>query len=210
MIFGSPSHRLEGQLKATAIVLDIEAEFVHMPNILVASFGDIDTKTSQTHFLKVNSVLQLGRLHNVHNIYRSVVHDEIGVEEATSQLNKLIRSKPMYGALGKTVLTSLCTALICPLAFGGSFLDMLIAGGEGALLSWLQFGVASKNALYSNVFEYVISGVSGRCKTLTTASEYLSRSSCRSSLVPWRASGPACFATRLSLQLGSSWCYPDT
>lgn len=153
MLFGSPSHRLESQLKATAVVLDVDAEFVHMPNIVIASFGDIDTKTSQTHFIKVNGNLQLGRLHSIHNIYRQVVHDELGVEQATMQLNKMMKSPPLFGTLGKTVLAALCTALICPLAFGGSFVDMLVAAGEGALLSYLQFGVASRNAMYSNVFE---------------------------------------------------------
>ncbi|KAG9002872.1 hypothetical protein FRB90_011297 [Tulasnella sp. 427] len=153
MLFGSPSHRLESQLKATAVVLDVQAEFVHMPNIVIASFGDFDTKTSQTHFIKVSGVLQLGRLHSVHNVYRSVVHDEIGVEEATAELNQLMRAKPLFGTFSKTILAALCTGLICPMAFGGSFIDMLIAAGEGALLSYLQFGLARKNAMYSNVFE---------------------------------------------------------
>ncbi|KAG8893840.1 hypothetical protein FRB99_001675 [Tulasnella sp. 403] len=156
MFFGAPSHRLESQLKATALVLDIDAEFVHMPSIVIASFGDIDTKTSQTHFIKVSSNLQLGRLHTVHNIYRSVVHDELGVEEATTELKILMKSRPIFGAVSRSVLCAACTALICPLAFGGSFLDMLISGAEGALLCYLQFGVASKNAMYSNVFEISI------------------------------------------------------
>ncbi|KIO30219.1 hypothetical protein M407DRAFT_225028 [Tulasnella calospora MUT 4182] len=153
MLFGSPSHRLESQLKATAVVLDVQAEFVHMPNIVVVSFGDSDTRTSRTHFIKVSGVLQLGRLHTVHKIYRNVVHDDVGVEEATAQLNQIIKAKPIFGTLSKTILAALCTGLICPMAFGGSFVDMLVAGGEGALLSYLQFGIASKNAMYSNVFE---------------------------------------------------------
>ncbi|KAG8952585.1 hypothetical protein FRC00_006667 [Tulasnella sp. 408] len=99
MLFGSPSHRLESQLKATAVVLDVQAEFVHMPNIVVVSFGDFDTKTSQTHFIKVSGVLQLGRLHTVHKIYRNVVHDDVGVEEATAQLNQIIRAKPIFGTV---------------------------------------------------------------------------------------------------------------
>lgn len=156
MLFGSPSHRLESQLKATAVVLDVQAEFVHMPNIVIVSFGDFDTKTSQTHFIKVSGVLQLGRLHAVHKIYRNVVHDDVGVEEATAELNRLIRAKPIFGTFIKTILAALCTGLICPMAFGGSFVDMLVAAGEGALLSYLQFGIASKNAMYSNVFEISI------------------------------------------------------
>lgn len=153
MIFGAPSHRIESQLKATAIVLEVEAEFVHMPSIVIVSFGDIDTKTSQTHFVKVNSGLQLGRLHTVHKIYRKVVHDELGVEEATVELNGLMKAKPIYGMWTSIALASLCTGLICPLAFGGSILDMAVSAGEGAILGYLQMGPASKNSLFSNVFE---------------------------------------------------------
>lgn len=155
MLFGSPSHRLESQLKATAIVLEVDAEFVHMPSIVIVSFGDIDTKTSQTHFVKVNSELQLGRLHNVHNLYRRVVHDEIGVDEATIELNKLMKAKPVFGFITRVCLSGLCTGLICPLAFGGSVVDTAIAVLEGVILAWLQLAVASKNGLYANVFEYV-------------------------------------------------------
>lgn len=155
MLFGAPSHRLESQLKATAIVLEIEAEFVHMPSIVIVSFGDIDTKTSQTHFVKVNSGLSLGRLHNIHNIYRQVVHDEIGVEEATAQLNRLMKAKPIFNLFTRIVLSALCTGLICPLAFGGSIIDTAVAAGEGVILAYLQLGIASKNSLYSNVFEFV-------------------------------------------------------
>lgn len=157
MTFGAPSHRLESQLKATSLVLEIDAEFVHMPSIVIVSFGDIDTKTSQTHFVKAATGLSLGRLHRVHNIYREVVHDEIGVEEATQQLNKLMKSKPVYGFFSRIILSALCTGLICPLAFGGSVIDTAVATGEGLILGYLQNGLASKNNLYSNVFECVLS-----------------------------------------------------
>jgi uncharacterized membrane protein YjjP (DUF1212 family) len=48
------------------------------------------------------------------------------------------------------------SALICPLAFGGSFLDMWIAGAAAFILACLQLRVAEKSALYANVFEYAI------------------------------------------------------
>ncbi|KAG8890577.1 hypothetical protein FRB98_007131 [Tulasnella sp. 332] len=153
MLFGAPSHRLESQLKATALVLEIEAEFVHMPSIVIVSFGDIDTKTSQTHFVKVNAGLALGRLHSVHNIYRQVVHDEIGVEEATVELNRLMKAKPIYNLPTRIILSAMCAGMICPLAFGGSIIDTAVAAGEGIILAYLQLGIASKNSLYSNVFE---------------------------------------------------------
>ncbi|KAG8931143.1 hypothetical protein FRC02_003167, partial [Tulasnella sp. 418] len=156
MKFGAPSHRLESQLSATARILEIDGQFVHLPSIVIASFGNEDNRASQTFFIKVNGSLELGRLHTVHNLYKQVVHDEVGVEEATKQLENLIKAKPIYGLAVRCALAALCAGLICPLAFGGSVLDMLIAACEGAILAYLQLGVASKNAMYSNVFEISI------------------------------------------------------
>lgn len=51
MITGAPSHRLESQLSATARVLEIDAQFVHLPAIVIATFGDYETRTSETHFV---------------------------------------------------------------------------------------------------------------------------------------------------------------
>lgn len=52
MFTGAPSHRLESQLNATARVLEIDAQFVHLPNIVIATFGDYETRTSETHFVR--------------------------------------------------------------------------------------------------------------------------------------------------------------
>lgn len=153
MLFGAPSHRIESQLKATALVLDNHADFIHMPSVVIVSFGDDDSKTSRTHFVKANSGLQLGRLHEVHKLYRKVVHDEIGVDAAAIQLQRLMKSKPIYSLATRILLSALCMGLICPLAFGGSVLDTLIASVEGVILASLQLGVAAKNSLYSNIFE---------------------------------------------------------
>ncbi|KAG8691711.1 hypothetical protein FRC11_011995 [Ceratobasidium sp. 423] len=83
----------------------------------------------------------------------SVVHDEIGAKDGTLELAKLMRQKPIYGLRIRCVLALLCSAIICPIGFGGSFADMWIAGCAGATLCWLQLHAASKSALYSNVFE---------------------------------------------------------
>lgn len=153
MTFGAPSHRIESQLEATATVLEVDAEFVHLPSVIIASFGDQDTKTSDTHFIKANGRLALGKLHNVHQIYRQVVHDEISAEEGTIMLSRLMKERPIYGLKTRCLIAFACCALICPLAFGGSLLDMGVAGVGGAVLCFLQLHAASKNSMYANVFE---------------------------------------------------------
>ncbi|OBZ76083.1 Pheromone-regulated membrane protein 10 [Grifola frondosa] len=153
MTFGAPSHRIESQLLSAARILEVDAEFIHIPGVIICSFGDQETKTSEMHFVKCGGRLALGSLHDVHQIYRSVVHDEISARKATVLLDALLDAEPLYGRLIRTSLAFCLSALICPLAFGGSFLDMWIAGSGATFLSLMQFCVASKSQLYANVFE---------------------------------------------------------
>jgi uncharacterized membrane protein YjjP (DUF1212 family) len=153
MSYGAPSHRIESQLVAVARVLEVDASFVHLPSIIIASFGDAASHQSETHFVKSGGGLDLGKLHTTHAIYRKVVHDEIGAKDGTIELAKLMRQKPIYGLRIRCVLALLCSAIICPVGFGGSFVDMWISGAAGLVLCWLQLHAASKSALYSNVFE---------------------------------------------------------
>lgn len=45
--FGAPSHRLEAQLQATARVLEINCQAIYIPGVLLISFGDVATHTSE-------------------------------------------------------------------------------------------------------------------------------------------------------------------
>jgi uncharacterized membrane protein YjjP (DUF1212 family) len=157
MTFGAPSHRIESQLVAAARILEVEAEFIHLPSVIICSFGDQETSTSETHFIKCSGRLALGSLHKVHIIYRSVVHDEVSAKKATEELESLLNAPPLYSVLFRCLLAFCLSVLICPLAFGGSFLDMWIAGLGAFILSALQLCVATKSAMYANVFELVFS-----------------------------------------------------
>lgn len=153
LTFGAPSHRIEAQLVSAARILEIHGEFIHIPGVVICSFGDQDTKTSETHFVKCGGRLNLGSLHRVHQIYRQVVHDEISAREAIRQLDELLSAGPRYNAFVRCSLAFWLCALICPLAFGGSLVDMLISGIGATFLCGLQIGVASRSQLYANVFE---------------------------------------------------------
>ena len=153
MTFGAPSHRIESQLAATALVLEIDAQFIHFPSIVICSFGDVDTRTSETHFVKAPSGLELGKLHKTHTIYRQVVHDEIDAAEGTRMLHTLLKRPMEYNLWQRMVLAFFSSALIAPMAFSGSIIDGLASGALAILLSFMQLHVASKSAMYSNIFE---------------------------------------------------------
>lgn len=54
--FGAPSHRLEAQMQATARVLEINCQVIYIPGVMLISFGDAATHTSE---IKVRSVPSL-------------------------------------------------------------------------------------------------------------------------------------------------------
>lgn len=153
MTFGAPSHRIEAQLLSAARILEIDGEFIHIPGVIICSFGDQDTRTSETHFVKCGGRLSLGSLHEVHQTYRAVVHDELSAKKGTERLDELLSAEPFYGFRTRCLLAFVISSLICPLAFGGSLLDMWISGIGAMFLCWMQVGYASKSQLYANVFE---------------------------------------------------------
>ncbi|GAA6003791.1 hypothetical protein JCM10207_003601 [Rhodosporidiobolus poonsookiae] len=159
MTFGAPSHRLESQLNATAAVLNVNAQFIHVPSVVIASFGDSGTHTSETKFIKASGGLNLGSLHKVHEIYKDVVHDEMGVEEGVVALDRVLKAKPMYNLWIRIALAGLCAGIISPMGFAGSFVDAIASGLFGALLAFLNLFVARRNAIFSNIFEISVAAL---------------------------------------------------
>lgn len=153
IFFGAPSHRIESQLVSSSKVLEIESHFVHLPNVVICTFGNMDTKTSQTHFIKANGRIMLGKLHNIHSIFRMVCHDEISADAGSIELCKLLKSPPIYGLTTRVALAFCCAAIICPMAFGGTLVEMGIAGLCGGTLAFLQLFAAKRSSMYADVFE---------------------------------------------------------
>lgn len=48
MKFGAPSHRVDAQMQATARALDLTCQMVYLPGLMLISFGDPATHTSDT------------------------------------------------------------------------------------------------------------------------------------------------------------------
>ncbi|CED84924.1 Domain of unknown function DUF3815 [Phaffia rhodozyma] len=155
MMFGAPSHRLEAQMLATARILEISCQLVYIPSIMLISFEDPLTKSSQSKFLKQANGLDLGKLLSAHMIYWNVVHDKIGVDDASAALDVLMTSKPTYTLWQNLLIGGLASAFILPSAFYGSFIDCLVTIPLGMLLVFVQV-IVCRNDLYASLFEVVI------------------------------------------------------
>lgn len=153
MAYGAPSDRVQSQLLRAARVLQVDCEVVHIPGILLLTLGDLDVAEAKTDFIKSGSSLDLGKLAAVDSIYDDVIADRIDVLQGVARLNKLLESRPIYGKFARLFFSFTLSLMICILAFGGSFLDMWIAGFGAIFISIIRIFLSNRARLYGWIFE---------------------------------------------------------
>ncbi|AMD19358.1 HBR457Wp [Eremothecium sinecaudum] len=163
MMYGAPTHRLEEYMVMTSRVLEIDGQFLYMPGCMVVSFGDTITRTSDVQLVRCTQGLNLWKLHQVHAIYKQVVHDIISVEDANLAIDTIMSDKNLYPAWFCVLLYGFCSSMITPYAFGGDWINLLVSFGIGCCVGTLQFIVAPRWNVYSNVFEISASIVVSFC-----------------------------------------------
>jgi len=82
----------------------------------------------------------------------------------------MLASGPMCPVWLRGIFVFCIGGLICPLAFGGSFIDMWVGGASSLFLFAIQAGIASrKSVIYANVYEILsVIGVSFLARGLST------------------------------------------
>jgi uncharacterized membrane protein YjjP (DUF1212 family) len=170
-MFGGPSHRFQAQIQSTAKVLDIQLSCMYLPDVMLISFDDAATGTSNIKLIRQAPALDLDKLQLAYNLYwkvivtlflsrfisdmtlsNQVIHDKISVKDASTELNMLMCRNPLYSSWKLVIIGAFCSTWICSVGFNGSFIDSLISFPMGALLVGVQLA-SVKNELYSNVFE---------------------------------------------------------
>jgi len=155
MMFGGPTHRLQAQIQATGKVLDIQLSCMYLPDVMLISFDDATTSTSNIKFIRQASALDIGKLQDAYALYWKVIHDDISVKDASIALDDLMRKPQLYKLWQLIIIGGFCSASICSVSFNGSFIDSLISFPLGCLLIVIQV-FAARNELYSNVFEIMV------------------------------------------------------
>ena len=153
MQYGAPTHRLEEYMNMSARVLEIQAQFLYIPGSMIMSFDDPTTHTTEVKLVRVTQGLDLGKLRDVHEVYKNVVHDRIGVEEATKRLKEVTDKPDKHSRWFRIPVYGLAAVCVGPFAFGARPIDLPIAFILGCILGILQLVVAPKSDLYANVFE---------------------------------------------------------
>ena len=128
MCYGAPTHRLEEYMKMSARVLEIDGQFLYIPGCMIISFDDASTHTTDVKLVKAPQGVNLGKLKDVHEIYKEVVHDVIGVEEATQRLENVIHAEQKHNKWLLVIVYGLASAAVAP--FGklshSQYLSMLL------------------------------------------------------------------------------------
>ncbi|KAF3764406.1 hypothetical protein M406DRAFT_291478 [Cryphonectria parasitica EP155] len=153
MEFGAPTHRLEAYMAMSARVLGIEGQFLYLPGCMIISFDDTETHTTEVKIVRTPQGVDLGKLHDVHEVYKLVVHDLISVDDAMFRLDAVINKKQKYNKTIRVLVYGLAAVTVAPFAFEGRWIDMPIAFVMGCILGVMQLFVAPSSELYANVFE---------------------------------------------------------
>lgn len=153
MLYGAPTHRLEEYLTSTARSLEIEAQVLYLPGCMIVSFDDAETHTTSVKLVRLSQGIDLGRLKDVHRIYKEVLHDVIPVEEATGHLDELMAKKPKFHAWLRVLVFGITSVTAAPFSFHARLIDLPLCFFFGCLVGSLQLIVAPMSPLYSNVLE---------------------------------------------------------
>ncbi|KAJ6171967.1 hypothetical protein N7470_001034 [Penicillium chermesinum] len=145
--------RVTEYMQMTARVLEVSGQFLYLPGCMIMSFDDPVTRTAEVKLVRTVQGVDLGRLADVHNVYKNVVHDLIGVEEASQELDDIMQRKPRFNKWLVVLLYGLASAAVGPFAFSARPVDMPIIFMLGSLVGLMQHVLSPRSVLYSNVFE---------------------------------------------------------
>ncbi|ORX95226.1 DUF1212-domain-containing protein [Basidiobolus meristosporus CBS 931.73] len=176
VLFGAPTHRLENNMNRASVALGVTASFAFLPGLILISFGDEDTHTSETHIIKADPSFDMYKLDRVNDISKQVIYGQMDVEDAYDEIEVLLESPALYPWWVDIVIYSVSSFLICPLAFGGGWVDGLVSGLLGLVVGSLQ-QLARRIFNYSTVFEVTAAVI---CSFLATG---LHRYICYTSVV---------------------------
>ena len=137
----------------SARVLEIQAQFFYLPTCMLIAFGDAATHTTEIRLVRAPHGVDLGKLKDTHDVYKDLVHGEIGVDDAMSQLKDIIKREALHGPLRLIWVYGLSSASVAPFAFGARLIDLPVCFMLGATLGVLQLIIAPQSDVYTNIFE---------------------------------------------------------
>ncbi|EIE77667.1 hypothetical protein RO3G_02371 [Rhizopus delemar RA 99-880] len=130
MMYGCPAHRLEYAMRQVSRTLGVEAEYVFIPNVMLMTFYDSTTHTTETHFIRQNPGFEMHRLADIYRLEKLVAYGEVSVDEALEFIDKVYEQPAIYPRWLQPFVFALAAFSGCVLFYGGRWKE----GGVSAAL----------------------------------------------------------------------------
>ncbi|KAH8887121.1 DUF1212-domain-containing protein [Thozetella sp. PMI_491] len=151
MAYGAPTHRLEVYMARSARVLGVDGQFFHLPGTMIISFDDRYTHTTEVKIVRAVPDIDLAKLEEVHDVYKLIMHEMIGVDEATRRLEEIERRDGEFTTAVRVMINGLCAAIICIMNFEGRPIDVPVSFCLGCFVAYLQFIPSASSDLFAHV-----------------------------------------------------------
>lgn len=83
-------------MNLTSQVLELDGQFMYIPNCMLIFFSGYSTYTSGMQLIRIDPGTDLGKLEEAHVLNKDVVHNISGVEEAIERLDEVMKRKPKH------------------------------------------------------------------------------------------------------------------
>ncbi|KAG2231016.1 hypothetical protein INT48_006347 [Thamnidium elegans] len=135
--------------------LEIDGSYAIIPGLIIVTFGDVETHTSETHLIKCSRALDIGKLERANLIVYRIAKGELSLDEATELLDAIMDSPPTWSPLVLMLGYILSSACVAPLFFNGSWTDCWVSAIFGLVVGILTY-ISEKITMFGNVFEMVV------------------------------------------------------
>lgn len=132
MLYGCPAHRIEYAMRQVSRTLAVDAEYVYMPTVMLITFIDSSTHTTETHFIRQNQTFEMHKLADIYRLEKLVSHGEVSVDEALEFIDKVDAQLPIYPLWCKPFVYALASFSGCVLFFGGRWKEAGVAAALGS------------------------------------------------------------------------------
>lgn len=107
--------------------LEIDGSYAVLPGLIIVTFGDVETHTSETHLIRCNRSLDIGKLERANVIAYQIAKGELDIEEATTLLDSIINEPPTWGPFIVILGYIVTSACVAPLFYNGSWTDCWVS-----------------------------------------------------------------------------------
>ncbi|KAG0745299.1 hypothetical protein G6F33_005059 [Rhizopus arrhizus] len=135
IMYGCPAHRLEYAMRQVSHTLGVDAEYVYIPSVMLMTFYDSTTHTTETHFIRQSPGFDMHRLCDIYRLEKLVAYGEVSVDEALEFIDKVNEQPSIYPRWLLPFIYSIASFSGCVLFYGGRWREGGIAAALGMLFA---------------------------------------------------------------------------